>query len=228
MIKYQLNDLKKKNDAADFIRGTSKNGKIEKNGHFYHVISRSWNGETIFYPEIGQYRNRLLCKLCEERNITIIFSVAMPNHTHDVFLTEQWKDLSIVMRILNTHLSHYIRERSKKNYQPNWKIFDPNILYIAIRNISSLFYVGKYIHDNPSGLVESNRKIPFTCFWLIRNGHLPSVGYDKALYEKLFNMTAEEVCDFYETHTKQEVSNYSMLIEKEWSSMEMSKLFTAD
>lgn len=225
MANVTFEQLKKKDADSNFIRGTSKNGKIEKDAHFYHVITRSWGGETIFYSEIGQYRNRLLCKLCSDRGITILFSVSMPNHTHDVFMTENWQDLATVMRLLNSQLGHYIRTRSKRTYPDNWKIFDYHITYVAIRDIATLFYIGKYIYDNPAYLTDSNRKTPFTCFWMISNGHIPSSGYDRKIYEKLFLMTAEEVCDFYRKHTKQEVSHYSKQLASGWTEEDTNKTF---
>ncbi|MBR6347766.1 MAG: hypothetical protein IKR80_02315, partial [Spirochaetales bacterium] len=52
-------------------RATSRN--IDKTGVFYHVITKTANGENHFLSRgFGEYRHNLLCRLCEERGITVI------------------------------------------------------------------------------------------------------------------------------------------------------------
>ena len=82
---------------------------IEKDGHCYHVITQSWCKEKIFSVEAATYRHNLLCRLCLQEGIVILFSVAMPTHTHEVFLTPDWAVLSKVIRILNVQVSRFIR-----------------------------------------------------------------------------------------------------------------------
>lgn len=225
MEKVTFEQLKKNRNDSSIIRGTSRNGKNDKSARFYHVMTRSWGGEAIFYSDTGLYRNRLLCRLCESYGITLIFSVTMPNHTHDVFMTERWEDLSTVIRILNTQLGHFIRTNAKKKYLKGMKVFDPHTLYVAIKDIASLIYVGKYIHDNPTYLLEQNRSVPYSCFWIINNSRLPSVGYDESLYSKLFGMTSKALSEFYEHHTKQEVSDYCAMIANTWTKEESDAFF---
>ena len=90
---------------------------IDKTACFYHVITKSNDGRTIFHSDSGEYRHNLLCRLCEERGITILFSMTMPNHTHDVFLTPSWEALVDVYRNLGMNITKYLRKKDSKKYK---------------------------------------------------------------------------------------------------------------
>ena len=48
---------KKESFPGDDRIGTSASRNIDKGGHFYHVITQSWTGETIFYNDVAAYRH---------------------------------------------------------------------------------------------------------------------------------------------------------------------------
>lgn len=133
-------------EILDVRIGRASSRNIDKTGLFYHVITKSQNGENIFLAKgCGEYRHRLLCRLCEERGITILFSVTMPNHTHDVLLTPDWKAISEVYKILGTNISKFIRKSNAEKYPKRERILRRDPVYIAIRDIVHLFVLGKYI-----------------------------------------------------------------------------------
>ena len=98
------------------IRAGYGRGNIDKTGCIYHVITKSFDGGTVFHQDSGDYRHNLLCRLCEERGITILFPVTMNNHTHDVLLVPDWEQLVAVYRILNLNVSKYLRRKYPRRF----------------------------------------------------------------------------------------------------------------
>ena len=122
-----INNLLRKPDNDKAHVGKAVWGNIDKTGYFYHVVTKSWNGDRIFNKEIADYRHNLLCKLCGDAGITILFSVTMPNHTHEVFMVPSWEALAQVIRLLNSRVSIQIRRvfgnreylRAENQFVPN-------------------------------------------------------------------------------------------------------------
>ena len=188
-------------------RATSRN--IDKTGVFYHVITKTANGENHFLSRgFGDYRHNLLCRLCEERGITVVFSLTMPNHTHDVFLTPAWEALSEVMRILNTNVSKYLRSKEKEKLAKNRYVLRRCPVYIPVRESAYLFTLGKYIFDNPAFLREENKFVPYDCFWMFRTGHFMDA-YDEKLYKKVLGLDPQQIHEMYSSMTKKEIISFS-------------------
>ncbi|MBR6347789.1 MAG: transposase [Spirochaetales bacterium] len=202
-------------------RGSAAHGDIEKNGYFYHVITRSWRRETVFYPDIAKYRHDLLCKLCAGQGVTILFSVTMPNHTHDVLMGPSWDVISEIVRIMNTHVSRFIRTK----YPEKKKVFSKCPIYVIVKDLSVLFFLGKYIYDNPAVLAEYDRKAPHSCFKAFESGKLQEPAYDRKIYQKLFGMSPQEILEVYRTMTKDGVSLFARTRFSEWTPEQNKKLF---
>ncbi len=196
--------------------GRALTGNIDKTACFYHVITKSNDGGTVFYSDTAEYRHSLLCRLCEERGITILFSVTMPNHTHDLFLTPSWDLLSEVFRILNMNVAKYIRKGNPKRFKQGFRILRRYPTYVAIRDVVTLFYVGKYIFDNPAYLLQEKKFIPHSCFWMFEKGHF-SAPYDDGIYQKLFALTPQELFGIYSSKTKEEVLAYAKERFRSWT-----------
>lgn len=188
--------------------GTSAGRNIDKSGHFYHVITQSWTNETIFYSDVATYRHKLLCNLCIKNNVVILFSVTMPNHTHEVFIAPDWKVLSEIFKTLNTNLSKYIRRNYSSKARNGRRILNDCPAYIRITDVVHLFYLGKYIYDNPEYLKRSDKPIPFTCFWMFEKGYLKKP-YLEDVYPKLFGLPYQELYRIYSTMSAQEVLDYA-------------------
>ena len=188
--------------------GRASTGNIEKDAHVYHVITKSNDGGGIFYREAGDYRHTLMCRLCDEMGVTILFSVTMPNHTHDVFLTPDWELLTKVMKILNTNITKFLRKRNPGKYKSGLRIMCRYPAYVPIRTVADLFYVGKYVYDNPAHLRAEGKYIPHTCFWMFAKDYFPA-GYDGSVYRKLFNLSPPEILEKYAGMTAGQVREYA-------------------
>lgn len=102
--------------------GRGSKGNIDKTACFYHVITKSFNGGNIYNWETANYRHTLLSQQCEKRGIKIIFSLTMPNHTHDVFLTPSWDDLVDVLRTVNSKVTQHLRLSDPKKFKKGVRI----------------------------------------------------------------------------------------------------------
>ena len=199
---------KKQSFPGDDRIGTSTAQNIDKGGHFYHVITQSWTGETIFYSDVAAYRHKLLCNLCLRHNVVIVFSVTMPNHTHEVFISPSWKVLSDIFRTLNTNVSRYIRRNYVNKARNGRRIFNRCPCYIRILDIMHLFYLGKYIYDNPQYLKKDDKPIPYSCFWMFEKGYLKEP-YREEVYLKLFGLSYQDLFQIYSTMSAQEVKAFA-------------------
>ena len=214
-----------KHDILQKKIGKASSRNIDKTGVFYHVITKSYNGDSVFLTKgAGEYRHSLLCRLCEERGITILFSVTMPTHTHDVFLTPDWKSLCEVLCILDTNVSKFIRKNNPQRYTKGSRPLRRHPIYIAVRDIFYLTYLGKYIFENMAGMRRENKFVPHECFWMLKSGHLPD-GYDEKIYPALFGISMQELYELYSTTTKQELYDYARNLAAGWSREKMESVF---
>ena len=200
-------------------------GKSDRTGICYHVVTQSWAKETIFYNDVAQYRHNLLCQLCADRKVVIVFSVANPNHTHEVFLVPDWNTLASAMRLLNTNVSKYIRRQYPNKVKNGKKVFRDNIAYFCVKDIVYLFYLGKYIYDNPMYLKEAGRPVPYSCFWMFESGHLKEP-YREDVYRELFGLSYTDVYRIYSTMTKKEVLQYAQERFRSWTKEMNERLFS--
>ena len=223
MIPKTENLLRK--TAAEENIGLSTRKTIDRNAYFYHVITQSWTKETIFYRDVAAYRENLLGKLCPEYGLTILFSVVMPNHTHDVFLTPEWEKLPDMLRNLNRNVSRYIRKHYPEKAKHGKRIFDHCPAYVPVKDIGQLFYLGKYIFDNPRYLEKEGRRVPGSCFWMFEKAHF-TAGYNEKAYPSLFGLTPQEIFSVYSSMTKEEVRLYSEERFCNWTDEDNRAVFT--
>lgn len=228
MAKPSINDILRR---ADFTEphenaGTAEKGNIDKGGHFYHVITQSWGKEKIFSREVAVYRHDLLCKLCAEKGVTILFSVTMPNHTHEVLITPSWSILPEIIKSLNTNVSRKIRKKAREEGKPVDKrpLFKKCPTYAIVSDIVYLFYLGKYIFDNPQYLEEEGRFVPYSCFWMLNKGYFKEP-YDGNAYRQLFGMTSKEVHEIYSKMTAKEVMKYTKDRFNDWTKEDNERVF---
>lgn len=189
--------------------GSAGRGNIDKTGCIYHVITKSFDGGTVFHQDSGDYRHNLLCRLCEERGITILFSVTMNNHTHDVLLVPDWEQLVAVYRILNLNVSKYLRRKYPRRFKSGMRVLRRFPTYIVVRDIVNLFCLGKYIYDNPAYMREEGKFVPHSCFWMFEREYF-SEPYDERLYVSLFGMTAREMLDIYSSLSAEQVRDIAV------------------
>ena len=221
--------LEKQDEYADNSNvGTALKKNIDKRGLCYHVITQSWDKKAIFNKDVASYRHNLMCKLCSDRGIVILFSVTMPNHTHEVFLTPNWETLSAMITSLDGNVAKYIRRHDKDGRLKSKRmIFDYCPKYVIVKDIVYLLYLGKYIYDNPAHLKAEGRVIPDSCFWMFEKGHFV-VPYDEKMYEKLFGLTYAQILELYATKTKSEVLEYARQLYADWTDEDNKRMFIRD
>lgn len=200
---------------------------VDKNGHFYHAVQRAANRENIFDIELARYRHNLLCRICAMHNVTIIASVVMSNHTHDLFMADSLDDVSTVLRIVNTAVSHYLRKKNPKKYTNGRRVFEDVPYYRAIHDIVALMIAIKYIFDNAKALEVKGAIVPFSCFWNMSKGYLPKP-YNKALYEKLFGLKDTELYNFLNENDMSEVRRLSLEMFSHWTKQDNDSVFKRD
>lgn len=200
---------------------------VDKNGHFYHAVQRAANRENIFDIELARYRHNLLCRICAMHNVTIIASVVMSNHTHDLFMADYLDDVSTVLRIVNTAVSHYLRKKNPKKYTNGRRVFEDVPYYRAIHDIVALMIAIKYIFDNAKALEVKGAIVPFSCFWNMSKGYL-SKPYNKALYEKLFGLKDTELYNFLNENDMSEVRRLSLEMFSHWTKQDNDSVFKRD
>ena len=204
--------------------GTSSAGNIDKTGVVYHVITTSWRKKWLFDAELASYRQDLLCELCLKRGITILFSATMPTHTHEVFITPSWEDLSAVMRTLNSNIAKYVKRHMPDRMKGRRSIFSPDPVYIMVTDIEFLFYLGKYIFGNCQHLKDEGKNVPDSCFWMFEKGYFPEP-YNAAAYTTLFDISPTDLLELYRTKTNSEIRTLAAIKFASWTKSDNAALF---
>ena len=220
----KINDLLRKPDNDKKRVGKAVWGNIDKTGFFYHVVTKSWNGDRIFNKEIADYRHNLLCKLCGDAGITIVFSVTMTNHTHEVFMTPSWETLAEAIRLLDSRVSILIRKAFGNRLSRNRPVFARCPAYIVLRDPIALMCEGKYIFDNPAYLRAENQFVPHSCFWMFEKNHFV-YPYDEKVFLEIFGMRGDEVYALYSQKTAEEVRAYAQSRFSKWSKNMLEEVF---
>ena len=227
MIKPSINDLLKRDDFTELHEnsGNADRGNIDKSGHCYHVITRAWGKENIFTREIAQYRHDLLRSLCSAKGVVILFSVTMPNHTHEVLLVPDGNLLMNTYMVLDRTIVRMIRLRNPKKYRSGVRVLRRYPVYVALKDIVTLFYEGKYVYDNPAHLRREGKYVPYSCFWMFEKNYFPSP-YDESVYRKLFGMSAKDLYGIYTTMTAPQVLEYARHRFSNWTPEKNDALFS--
>ncbi len=209
-----------------FARISLRN-RVDKNGRFYHVVQRAANRENIFDKETARYRTNLLCRICTMYNVTILFSVVMSNHTHDILMAESWEIIAKVMKEVNSALSRKLRKENKEKYTNGRRIFETEPFYRAIHDMIDLMVTSKYVYDNAKSIEDKGKFVPYSCFWQMRNDRL-SKPYNKELYPILFGMNEQDLCTFFETHSSGQIANLAAMQYKNWTQKDNDTFFKAN
>ena len=204
--------------------GTARKGNIMKNGLFYHVITTSWRKRRLYDTELASYRKDLLHELCIRCGITILFSVTMPTHTHDVFITPDWETLSHVITILNSNVAKHVRRYMPDRVKGRKLVFSEDPAYVMVSDMPHLFYLGKYTYGNYLYLRSEGKPVPDSCFWMFEKGYFAEP-YNGKLYPRLFGMDAPDLLEFYKAHTESEIMTYARDAFMDWTDADNASLF---
>ena len=201
--------------------------QIDKNGRFYHVVQRASNRENIYDNETAKYRANLMARICSMYNVTILFSVVMSNHTHDILMAERWELIAQVIKEVNSAVARRIRKKDSQRYTNGRRIFEEAPYYRAIHDIIALMVVSKYVYDNAKDMEDKGKYVPYSCFWHMRNGRLPKP-YRKELYPLLFGMNELELCSFFDAHSISEIREIACELFKTWTKHDNDSFFKTD
>lgn len=199
----------------------------DKNGRFFHLTQRAANRDFIFDKEVGQYRHNILCRICARLNVKIIFSVTMSNHTHDVLVSDDVKNISKAVRLVNAAVSRKLRKKYPTKYKNGRKVFEARPYFRTIKSIVDLTVVGKYVFDNAKGILDKGEFVPYDCFWMFEKG-MVSRPYDKKIYPLLFGMTEKELCAFFKNNDSKAVCRIANERFRSWTKEDNDKLFKKD
>lgn len=170
----------------------------------------------MFNRDIASFRHTMLCRLCIEFNVVILFSVTMPNHTHDVLLSDSWDNIANVYKCLNSAVSKYVYKKDPKRKEKGKPVFNSRPTYSIVTTVNYLFFLGRYLLWNVEQLESEGRFVPYSCFWMFEKGHF-SEPYKKGIYKELFGFEANELLDLYKTHSKKEVFEMAKTLFSDWT-----------
>ena len=226
MTKLEKSELFQKGLDRETKVGMGSKGNIDKNGLFYHVITTSWRKKRLFDKELAKYRQDLLCELCAKKGITILYSATMPTHTHEVFITPCWEDLSSVIKALNSNIAKYVRRYMTKS-EGKIRVFSDDPAYVLVDSIDYLLYLGNYIFWNQQRLKDEGKSVPDSCFWMFEKGYFPEP-YNAEIYQKLFGLSSAELLALYKTHTPAEMWQYAKQRFSDWTAEDNRRLLLRD
>ena len=206
--------------------GNSKHGKIDKTGRCYHATQQTWCKEPVFNRDIAVYRHTMLCQLCIEFNVVILFSVTMPNHTHGVLFSDNWENIATVLKVLNSAVTRYVYRKDPKRKEKGKPVFNSRPTYSIVTTIDYLFFLGRYLLWNVEQLENEGRFVPYSCFWMFEKEHF-SEPYKRNIYNDLFGFEPKELFEFYRTHSKGEVYDISKKLFCDWTQEMNEEVFRA-
>lgn len=172
--------------------GTFRNGRIDMNCRFQHVIQRTYRRLNLLSCETGWYYHSMIESKCVEYDVLLLCQVVMPNHTHEIYYTEDVRNISRLRAMACRQASALMRkDRAMRNARPIERLFEPRPGYVAIRNTKQLLIAMKYLRDNDRYLRESGEKVPFSCFDYWEKKHYKP--YPVEAMSKLFGLSMEEL-----------------------------------
>lgn len=183
--------------------GTFKNGKINNDYCFQHVIQQTYNRKKLFYPSGAAFYENKIKSLCAEYGIVLICQVVMPTHIHEIYYVEDIKKLSKMRAIACRSTSAFIRNEFKeKRYEVPSAVFERRPGYVAIKNRRQLLIALKYLRDNDlylQKMTENGKpcKAPYSCFEHWRHGHVKYFFTDGL--SSLFGLSLQELMDLLDS-----------------------------
>lgn len=206
---------------------TSSKGKIDRNGHYYHVTSHSFNEDQIYSFEVSLRRQNLLFKACRDNGVLVLFSTIQPTHTHDVFFAQSITDIMKVMQIVNTKVAHFVKVKNPKRYSlPGIKVFEESPNYQVIKNHVHLLYLAKYLFDNSKDLRDQGKKPPYCCFDEMERGFFNN--YKKQAYLDILGMDISLIIEKCKSLSKKEFMSFAESLYKDIPVESENKKFKVD
>lgn len=140
-----LSDFLSQAVITESLRST----EVDKAGHFYHVTQQGYSYGVTFSLNGAKHRMHLLYSICSRYRVMPLCNVVMPTHTHDIFYSDDFRNISKVMQSVNTSVSKFIhRERIANGRKDTDPVFASYPYYERIKDREHLFYTFKYLYEN--------------------------------------------------------------------------------
>ena len=146
--------------------GTFRNGNIDFNCRFFHVIQRTYRRYQYFNNDLAWYYHSLIEAESPVYGVIPICQVIMPTHVHEVYYTRDVRDISNMRAVACGQTTLYMkRKRKKEKQQSVTRLFDRVPRYVAIADREQLLITLKYIYDNDLFLKKEGKLVPYSCFY---------------------------------------------------------------
>ena len=181
----------RKNDVNSV--GNFKKGNVDPSWYFYHVVQQTYRNRNYLLGDVGWYYHKEICNRSSKYGVLLVCQVVMPNHIHEVYYTEDVRNISKLRQVAARTSSNFMKRLQKqKNYEKiGERLFERNPGYIPIKDSCQILTVLKYIKDNDKYLRAAGSKAPYSCFddWDKKNYKDYAIEY----LEALLDMNAERL-----------------------------------
>lgn len=169
--------------------------KIYGEGIYYHVYNRGYNKQAIFrdeqdfgtflhlfkkYLEPG-YKEKKFTPKGEEywvesnhvyNEIDLVSYCLMPNHFHLLVYQKTLKGMPKLLLRLSSNYSTYFNQK----YQTEGSPFQDTYKAVAVKTEAQLTHLSRYIHANPSEIIESQalESYTYSSYLFYLSGKIPS------------------------------------------------------
>ena len=179
---------------------TTNSKKLDRTGRFYHVTQQCYSFGNTFSLNSAKYRTHLLHEICRKNKVIVLCSIVMPTHTHDVFYSSEFSNIQHTVQAVNTAVSKYISK--ERNYSKKEPVFADLPSYERISDKSHLFYLFKYLYENPQYLKKEGKHVPYSCFDQWEKNYFKP--YKTEAYKLLFNKELSEIVQMCMNMSKEE------------------------
>ena len=159
---------------------------------FIHIVTEGIKKEFIFYQDKYKSEYILLLKkyISEKNNVKLISYCVLSNHAHILIYTQDIKEVSSIMRKINTAYAIYYNKLEDRVGH----VFANRYYSQDIKDEIHLIRCIKYIHQNPvkAGLVNSPSKYKFSSYREFNENKL------EAEISKLIFGTEDYLSKFYD------------------------------
>ena len=155
-------------DARELTRENTQDGKPmpprtrpQSSSNVFHVINRGNAHQTLFRAVSDFIRfHQLIKKLKQRYQISLYYYVFMPNHIHIMIETQNFEDVSHLMRDLTSTYARY----NHRQYEGDGHVWTGRFRLKIIEKDSYLKQCGVYIEANPvrAGLAKNPEDYPWS------------------------------------------------------------------
>ena len=168
--------------------GSFRDADIDNNCRFFHVVQRAFRRYKLLVGNTAWQYHTLIESKSPEYGVLPICQVIMPTHVHEIFYTEDIRNISSLKAMAGRQASRTMnRFREESNKKRLVRLFDTRPGYIAINDRIQLLITMKYIRDNDINMREEDDKASYSCFDYWAKGDFKSYGVSNVA--KLFNLT---------------------------------------